>query len=175
MNPVTISREAKQRFMLKLSEDRFRDEVVRPLLLLKGLKDGRELCGPTEQGKDALFYEHDLLDNLEVIAVQTKKGSVNLAVKASHNIENIVAQLRTAAGTTYALLKPTRTNVKPTKVYLVASGKINEAARKHVVETVKDTILRFLDADELIPWIDDVMPQLWLDIDVNVSTLLCSA
>lgn len=100
MNPVTISREAKQRFMLKLSEDRFRDEVVRPLLLLKGLKDGRELCGPTEQGKDALFYEHDLLDNLEVIAVQTKKGSVNLAAKASHNIENIVAQLRTAAGTT---------------------------------------------------------------------------
>jgi hypothetical protein len=169
MNPALISRIAKQRFILKMSEDDFRDRVVRPVFLLKGLKDGRDLCGPTEQGKDALFYDHDRLGNLELTAIQTKAGTVNLAAKASHNLVNLVAQLRTAAGTTYALLQPIRVKSKATKTYLVVSGKINESARKHLVTEVNDTNLHFIDIDDLIPWIDEVMPQLWFDIDSNVS------
>lgn len=170
MNPVLISRIAKERYLLKLSEDDFRDQVVRPLLLLRGLKDGRDLCGPTEQGKDALFYDLDKLEALQLIAIQTKKGSMNLAAKAKTNIVDIVAQLRTAAGTTYGLLQPIRVKKKPSKVILAVSGKINEAARKHLIDEVTDSSLGFLDADELIPWIDELLPQLWLDIDSNVST-----
>ncbi len=169
MNPALISCVAKERFILKLSEDEFRDRVIRPVFLLKGYKDGRDLCGPTEQGKDAIFCNHDLLGNLEVTAVQTKKGSLNLAAKASHNIVDIAAQLRTAANTSYVLLIPARVKVKPSKTCLVVSGKINESARKHLVEEIKDASLIFLDIDDLIPWVDEVMPQLWLDIDSNVT------
>lgn len=93
---------------------------------------------------------------------------MNLAAKASQNLD-IVAQLRTAAATTYAFLRPIRAKVKPNKTCLVVSGKINESARKHLVEEVKDTTLHFLDVDDLVPWVDEVMPQLWLDIDANVS------
>ncbi len=170
MNPALISRQAKERFLRKLSEDEFRDQVVRPVLLLRGFKDGRDLCGPTEQGKDALFYEYDKLETLQLTAVQTKKGSINLAAKAKSNIVDIVAQLRTAAGTSYGLLQPIRVKKKPSKVILAVSGKINEAARKHLIDEVTDGALTFLDADELIPWIDDLLPQFWLDIDTNVLT-----
>lgn len=172
MNPLVISRTQKERFLRKFSEDDFRDQIVRPLLLLKGFKDGRDLCGPTEQGKDALFYEYDKLDNFELSAVQTKKGSINLAAKATDNITNLVAQLRTAANTAYALLRPQRIKLRPSKVYLVSSGKINDSARRHCVDEVRDTALRFLDSDDLIPWIDEHIPQLWLDIDANVLTYL---
>lgn len=172
MNPLVISRTQKERFLLKFSEDDFRDQVVRPLLLLKGFKDGRDLCGPNEQGKDALFYEYDKLDNFDLSAVQTKKGSINLAAKATDNITNLVVQLRTAANTAYALLKPHRAKIRPSKVYLVSSGKINDSARRHCVDEVHDTALRFLDSDDLIPWIDEHIPQLWLDIDANVLTYL---
>ncbi len=172
MNPALISRLQKERFLLKLSEDAFRDQVVRPLLLLKGFQDGRDLCGPNEQGKDALFYEYDKLGNFELSAVQTKKGRINLAAKATENITNLVAQLRTAASTAYPLLTPVKSKVRPSKVYLVASGTINDAARGHCVDQVHDTAMRFLDSNDLIPWIDQHMPQLWLDIDANVLTYL---
>jgi hypothetical protein len=172
MNPALISRTSKERFLAQMSEDHFRDNVVRPILLLKGYKDGRDLCGPTEQGKDAIFYEHDRLGTLELTAIQTKKGSVNLASKAADNLPNIVAQLKTAATTTYPLLTPLRVKVRPSKVYLVASGKINEAARNFCIEQVPETTLRFLDRDDIIPWVDEQLPQLWLDLDANVLTYL---
>ncbi len=172
MNPALVSRTQKERHLFKLSEDDFRDQVVRPLLLLKGFNDGRDLCGPTEQGKDALFYEFDKLGTLELSAVQTKKGNINLAAKASNNAANLIAQLKTAAGTSYALMKPMRKKERAAKVYLIASGKINDAARRHCVDEVSDANLRFLDCDDLIPWIDECMPQLWLDMDANVLTYL---
>ena len=40
-----LSRFKKERYLLSLSEDAFRDEVVRPLFLRQGLGDGRDLCG----------------------------------------------------------------------------------------------------------------------------------
>ena len=170
MNPALISRLAKGRYLLKLSEDDFRDQVVRPILLLRGYKDGRDLCGPTEQGKDAIFYDTDKLGSLNLLAIQTKKGSANLAAKAATNIVDLVAQLRTAASTSYVLLQPHKLKMKPTQVMLAVSGKINDAARRHLESEVHDTSLVFRDADDLIPWIDAMLPQLWLDIDSNVST-----
>ena len=57
-----ISRFRKERHLLTLTEDKFRDEVVRPLFLRLGYADGRDVCGPTEQGKDVIFSEHDKLE-----------------------------------------------------------------------------------------------------------------
>src|SRR5712675_210315 len=94
--PETISRFKKHRFLLDLSEDQFRDGVVRPLFLRQGLTDGRDLCGPFEKGKDALFISTDKLGIEDVYALQTKKGNLNLARKAHANLLEAVTQLKTA-------------------------------------------------------------------------------
>lgn len=170
MISASISREAKRRYILKLSEDVFFDSVVKPLLLLRGLKDASELCGKAEKNKARVFYQYDLLANLELIAVLAKKGSLNLSLKSEHAIGEIVNALQSLSETQFALSVSPRKRVTPTKIYLVTNGKINEAARKRLIEQSGGIGLHFLDAEDLVPWIDEAMPQLWLDIDANVSS-----
>jgi hypothetical protein len=162
-----ISRRKKERFLLSLSEDDFRDRAVRPLFHRRGLRDGRDVCGPDEEGKDAIFIATDALGLDDVIVVQTKSGNLNLARKASQNLENAVTQLRTALATKVSLLASKQKKL-PSKAILCASGAINEAARKHVIETVDSPHVVFLDRDELIPLIDQDYPELWLDIDAEI-------
>ena len=50
-----ISRFKKERFLRQMSEEEFRDRVIRPLLLRRGFQDGRDMCGPSEKGKDSVF------------------------------------------------------------------------------------------------------------------------
>jgi len=166
-SPETISRFRKERFLQGYSEDDFRDLVVRPLMYRLGYGDGRDLCGPTEKGRDAVFSEQDRLGYLKLVAVQTKKGKLNLASEATANLINVVAQLRTALAAPISLIKDKR-KCFPEKVILCASGKINDAARDYIVDEIKDPRIAFLDADELIPLIDQHFPELWLDIDVDL-------
>ncbi len=72
----TISRFKKERFLLSMSEDKFRDEVVRPLFLRQGLKDGRDLCGPFEKGKDAVFVAEDQLGMKDVWTAPLKLDEI---------------------------------------------------------------------------------------------------
>jgi hypothetical protein len=166
LDPQGISRFRKERFLLSLSEDDFRDRVIRPLFFRLGYQDGRDVCGPTEQGKDALFSERDKLGLTAITAVQTKKGSVNLSRKAEGNITNAITQLRTALQTSIPFIA-SKTSCYPSKLYLCASGKINLAAKNHIVDEVKDPRIQFLDADDLIPLIDSKLPELWFDIDTE--------
>lgn len=163
----SIPRSKKEKFLRDLDEDAFRDDVVRPLFFRLGYKDGRDLCGPFEKGKDAVFSETNRLGQQDIIAVQTKKGNLNLTSSASVNLSNATAQLRTALETSIPLLSDRR-KALPSKVFLCASGKINEAARHHVVEEIRDPRITFLDADELIPLIDDNLPEFWLGIDADL-------
>jgi len=169
--PETISRFKKQRFLLDMSEDRFRDEVVRPLFFRQGFADGRDLCGPFEEGKDALFVAADKLGIEDVYVVQTKKGNINLASKAQANLVGAITQLRTAAQTSVTFIN-SRKRQLPAKVILCASGKINDRARDHIFRDVSDPRLLFLDSDELIPKIDELYPELWLGIDANIAPYL---
>lgn len=166
--PETVSLFKKRRFLLEMSESEFRDEVLRPLFLRQGLKDGRDLCGPSEEGKDALFVSTDQLGIEDVYVVQTKKGKVNLASKAGANLLDIVAQLRTAAGTKISFIK-SKTKKLPAKVFLCASGTVNQSAKNHICEEVSDPRLFFLDSDDLIPKIDELFPELWLGIDAEIA------
>lgn len=150
LNVQTISRLKKDRFLLSLSEDEFRDRVVRPLLLRIGFQDGRDLCGPTEAGKDAIFVKIDLLGTKQLFAVQTKKGNLNLASKASHNLVNAITQLRTAL-TTDIVLTASKERLRPLQVYLCASGKINDSARDHISREVPSPSIVFLDSEDLVP------------------------
>jgi hypothetical protein len=165
---ATVSEFKKLRYLKELSEDEFRDRVVRPLLLLRGMKDGRDLCGPHEAGKDSIFVSENVLGQLDVYSVQTKRGSLNLGRKATQNIVEATTQLKTALATSVVLLRPIRGRVSVNRAILCASGQINPAAREYIVEQVANPNISFLDADDLIPDIDALMPQLWFDIDANL-------
>lgn len=164
MLATNISRFKKDRFLKSLSEDDFRDMVVRPLFLRSGYKDGRDLCGPSEHGKDTLFVETDKLGLDVWVAVQTKRGNLNLASSASANIVVAVTQCKTALDASY-VIAATKLKIRPSRVVLCASGKINDAAKQHIVDTINSPNVSFLDADDLVPRIDRAMPELWLGID----------
>jgi hypothetical protein len=162
-----ISRFKKERHLRSLSEDDFRDTVIRPLFLRLGYFDGRDTCGPAEAGKDCLFIERDRFGIDNVVAVQTKKGNLNLASNASQNVVVAVTQLTTALSTPVTLLA-TKQRVIPNQAYLCASGKINDAARNHILDIAKSPNIRFLDAEDLIPKIDEHIPEVWLGIEADV-------
>lgn len=151
---------------MDLPEDSFRDQVIRPVFLRQGLKDGRDLCGPTEEGKDALFVSVDQLGMEDVYVVQTKKGSLNLTAKASQNLVTAITQLRTALETKVLLTK-SKIKKLPTKAILCASGTINQSARHYVLENVQDPRIAFIDADDLIPLLDEKFPEFWFGLDAN--------
>ena len=165
---ATISRFKKERFLKQLTEDDFRDRVVRPLLLLRGMQDGRDLCGPNEAGKDTIFVTQNVLGQLDVYSVQTKRRNLNLSRNVTDSIVEAITQLKTALATSVVLLRPVKGRVRINRALLATSGKINPAARQHIVETVGNPNVSFLDADDLIPDIDDLMPELWFDIDANL-------
>jgi len=154
-----------------LSEDAFRDQVVRPLFLRRGLRDGRDLCGPFEKGKDAVFLSLDQLGMHDVYVVQTKKGNLNLTKKTSQSIVEAITQIRTSLATKVTFIT-TKEKKYPTKVMLCASGKINDAAQQHIVEEVDDPRIVFMDADDLIPVVDQHFPELWFGIDAELLPYL---
>jgi len=171
IDPASISRFKKERFLKVYSEDEFRDRVVRPLFLKKNLRDGRDLCGPMEHGKDCVFINTTPLGDDEIWAVQTKAGNLNLSRKASQSVVEAVTQLKTAL-TTRVPFPAKGAAKKPNRVYLCVSGKMNERARTHVLEEIDDTRIMILDSDDLIPMIDDVYAELWYGIDADRNPYL---
>jgi hypothetical protein len=171
IRPETISRRKKERFLLAMNEDKFRDEVLRPLFFRQGLKDGRDFCGPSEQGKDAGFISIDQLGSQNLYVVQTKKGNLNLAKQAKSNVVEAVTQLRTALATPVVFLAD-RQKCLPSKAILCASGKINSSARQYIVAEVADPRVQFFDSDDIIPKIDEYYPELWYGIDAELFPYL---
>jgi NACHT domain len=166
--PDAISRFKKQRFLLDMSEERFRDEVVRPLFLRQGFSDGRDLCGPFERGKDAFFVSTDRLGIEDVYVLQIQKGNINLSRNVLENLLAAIKQLQIAAQTKVTLIK-SRKKQLPAKIILCVSGKINNTAQEHISKEVNDPRLLFLDSDELIPKIDELFPELWLGIGADIA------
>ncbi len=171
IDPATISQFKKLRFLKEFTEDDFRDRVVRPLFRRMNFTDGRDLCGPDEQGKDTIFLTTNPLGHQDLYAIQTKKGSLNLARKATSNIIEAITQLRTALATAIniASLGGSR---KPDRVLLCVSGKINLAARNHIAEEIRDNRVLFYDADDLIPKVDELYGELWYGIDADRNPYL---
>lgn len=162
----------KEKYLLDLSEDDFREKVVRRLFNRLGFADGRDLCGPEEQGKDAVFFDEDRFGGRSLVCVQTKKGSINLASDASKNLLDIQAQIRTALQTPFKCVR-TKTDLFPSKVYLVASGRINEAARGWITSKIdQDPRVFYLDRDDLISQIDSRCPETWLSITADLFPYL---
>ena len=166
LRPESISRFKKEKYLEALSEDQFRDEVARPLFLHRGLTDGRDFCGRDEEGKACIFTDEDKLGMRLLYVVQTKKGNLNLAKKASDSLIEAKTQLQTALQTKVTFTA-TRERIYPSVAILCASGKINQSARNYIAGEINDPRLRFMDSDDLIPEIDKSYPELWFGIDAD--------
>ena len=165
-DPKTISRFKKEKYLKEMLEDDFRDQVIRPLYFRLGFKDGRDFCGSMEKGKDCLFVEINSLQEKLFYCVQTKRGNLNMSKTASENVIEAIIQLKTALNTTFVLLK-NKQKRKPDFVLLITSGKINDTARNHISDEIKDTRIKFQDSDDIIPLIDSKFPEFWIGIDAN--------
>ncbi|MBS1516441.1 MAG: NACHT domain-containing protein [Bacteroidetes bacterium] len=161
----------KQKYLSSLSEEEFRDKVVRELFFRLGFKDGREYCGPLEEGKDCIFIENNKFGDFDVIAVQTKKGNLNKSGKQHENLLYAKTQIRTALDSKIPFVEK-KTSRLPDKVLLVISGRINLMARKDIIDELSDPRISIFDSDFLIPKIDEVFPELWLNINTNIFPYL---
>ena len=94
-----------------------------------------------------------------------------MSSKASLNLIQATTQVRMMLETDVPLLKE-RGKRRPTKVFLCISGKINERARRYIVEDIKSPHIEFRDSDDLIPEIDRLMPEFWLGVAANKSPYL---
>jgi hypothetical protein len=156
----------KEKYLANFTEDQFRDLVIIRIFKLRGFIYDRETHGANEQGKDLIFTVQDPLGVEQVYAIQAKRGSLTMASKATENIETALTQLRTALAAEVVVGKPRR-KVKPDTVLLCASGKINEPARTHIANEIKDNRIRFMDMFDLIPLIDEHCPEFWYGIDAD--------
>lgn len=163
MDPQTIPLLKKQKFVVDLSEDDFRDRLVRPLFLRKGFVHGAELCGPAEAGKDCFFRVSAPFGDDHIAVVQTKTGNMNMGREPSKNVEEAATQLRTAMASKVNDMKSKRKR-RPNFGFLCASGRINEQAKTHIIDTVQNPNLTFLDIDDLIPEVDKHFPEFWYGI-----------
>ncbi len=171
LDPKLIPLHKKKQYLSTFSEDDFRDKVIRPLYLMQGLEHGKETCGSDEEGKDCYFWDQEKIRGRVLIAVQTKKGDLKLSSKARDNLLNATTQVKTALETeVYDSLS--KTKWLPSYVVLAASGEINNAARRHVAENIRSPNVVFQDANNLIPMIDETIPEFWNGIDAKTLPYL---
>lgn len=170
---MLITQAEKEKFLADMSEADFRERVIRRLFKTIGFKDGRDLCGPEEFGKDAVFIDTDRFGDESVIAIQTKTGSVTMAGDPSKNLHVILAQLRTALDHPHICVR-TKTKKLPSIVYLAASGVINANARAYLEREISNPRLKFLDRDDLITKVDENCPEIWSGVIAQVSPYLKS-
>ncbi len=167
-----FAQDEKERYLAELSEDDFREKIVRRLFKRLGFTDGRDLCGPEEQGKDAVFFEVDKFNTRSLVCVQTKKGSITMAADSTKSLADIRAQVRTALEAPFKCVK-TKVDIFPSRVYLIASGRINQAARTWITSNAgNDARIIYLDRDDLIDSLDKNCPEIWLNITADVFPYL---
>lgn len=166
MDALIIPVLTKRKFVAALNEDDFRDRLVRPLFLRKGFVHGAELCGPTEAGKDCFFRAPAPFGGDYIAVLQTKTGNLNMGREPSKNVEEAATQLRTAMAAMVQDIKSKRKR-KPNFGFLCSSGQINEQAKTHILDTVQNPNLTFLDIDDLIPEIDTHFREFWYGISAD--------
>ena len=165
---LPIPQTEKIKRLSSMSEKEFRDRIIRPLFFVLGYRDGRELHGPDEEGKDILFIENDKFGEIRIVCVQAKRGKLNMASQHSQNLLTSVTQLRTALKTSVSRYESKQQRY-PDEVVLCASGTINRNARDYIAsELLNEGQIRILDAETLIDLIDRKCPELWHGISIDV-------
>jgi energy-coupling factor transporter ATP-binding protein EcfA2 len=166
IDPKIIPTFEKLKHLKNLSEDNFRDLVVRPLFLRQGMEHGSDTCGVDEGGKDCYLWSTDALGFKMLYVIQTKVGNVTMSKSPKLNLQEAITQLRTAMAATVPDIV-SKKRIRPHVGIFCVSGKINDRAKRHIIDEVKEPNLRFLDADNLITQIDNLYPEYWQGIEAE--------
>ncbi len=160
--------DAKKREVLEgMSEEDFRDKVVRPLYRRRTLTHLRDTHGTDEHGSDCIFVGKDPLGSPMVIAIQTKKGPVNMGGTTPSNALTVIETQLDMALKTPILLSDNATTLKPAQAHLCASGKISNSARTHLNNRLEAHRIKLFGSDELIEALDEYYPEFWLGVDAD--------
>lgn len=159
---IRMTQDEKRRLLASLSEDEFRDRVVRPLFFLQGFRFYKDNCGPDEEGKDGIFILDSPFGQSQVHVVQTKRGNLNMSSDHSQNVITAITQLRTARETEI-LLPGQHIGTKPDYVYLFASGQANSRARQKIHDDI-DREIKIFDVDDVIALVDEHFVHFWHDV-----------
>lgn len=159
-----MSQSEKLRHLGSLSEDDFRDRVVRPIFVRQGMRDYRDLCGTDERGKDCILTVQREFGRVELIAIQTKKGKLDLTRARKQNAVEAITQLKTALSTPIPLTIP-RSLAKPDRVFLAVSGPVGTNCREHIQRELRDLPITILDGNDLVTLVDQHYPEYWQGVD----------
>lgn len=160
--------DAKKREVLDgMSEEDFRDKVVRPIYRRRGLTHLRDTHGTDELGSDCIFVGKDPLGSPMVIAIQTKKGPVTMAGTTPSNALTVIETQLDMALKTPILLGDNATKLKPAQSHLCTTGKISNSARTHLENKLEAHRIKLFGSDELVEIIDAVYPEFWLGVDAD--------
>lgn len=162
-----LSDERKREALDALSEDEFRDKVIRPLYRHQGLTHLRDVCGPDEEGKDCLFLAPGPLGEQILIAVQTKAGPISMpGTNPNNSLIAYTHQLEMALKTS-VVLDDGVTKLRPLQAHLCASGKISNSARNYLFEHLDGERIKVLGSDQIIEMIDKHFHEFWLGVDAE--------
>jgi GTPase SAR1 family protein len=164
-DPASISRHKKARFLLALTPQDFRDQVIRPLFRARGLK---EIAHENNNG-ELVFVAHDSLLLPNIYVVFFKAGS--LTANMTDALGPILAEMEAAKKQKFRYSDSTERRT-PAKLLFCSNGRITPQARRHIAKKLDDPRLDFLDADDLIGQIDELLGELWLGIDPELMPYL---
>lgn len=168
LNPKSISQSQKERFLLRMSENQLRDEVVTPLFLRQGLKDAEGLFQPLKNRKASIFSSVDKLGIEDLYVAVYQVGNLNLASKSKENLSKALEQIKAVLQDRLVSIQ-TKQKKSPTKVLFCANGKINDHAKAEITKEIDSLRVVFLDSSELIPKIDEIFPELWFGIEAEIA------
>ncbi len=161
-----IAWKVKLGYLAGFTESEFRDKVVRPLYEQQGYTFVRDTCGPEEEGKDCIFTQKVAFDEVEITAVQTKRGDISMGSDPGKSVQTLLTQVNMAF-TADICLPGTKVKRAPEHVHVCISGKISGRARSYIIDHAEAATVRVYDASDLIPHIDRMSPEFWLGIDPN--------
>lgn len=168
----SITQAEKEKYLLDLSEGDFHEKVVRRLFKRLGFVDGRDSSVSEQQDGSSIFFEEDKMGLRHLVVVHTAKGAINLAADALKGLQEIQEQiLRTLDSPVEGAVS--KTPLHASKIYLVASGRVNQSARDWITSTSRnDPRIQYLDRDDVILRVDRYCPEIWLDIAADVYPYL---
>ncbi len=161
-----------------LNEQQLRRAVLIPLLSKMGYLEPVEHHHSNERGKDIVCKERD--DKFEMssfIALVVKTGDINASVSSPDSIFVVINQVKQCFNEPYRDIYQLR-EVQIDKCFVVTSGRITSPVMDAALGSLKqdklDKLIKFIDGNLLVTWIDKHFQEYWLEQENEKEALLKS-
>lgn len=133
----------------ELDEDKFTEEVVKPLFEAMDYKGVRITHGTREYGKDIIFYTLGPFDNKRWGGAQLKAKDISGGMTQKGNFVEVSNQIQTALEMPHPDMTAA-TEVSITEVYLITSHGFTENAKEALIEKFSDKPVYFIDGEMVL-------------------------